>query len=256
MSATLLASARDLARAGFAVLPCCTDKRPACAHGWRDATTDSDALARLFGAAAGAALIGVATGAPSRAAVLDIDPAGLGWLDAHTARLPETVRVRTRRGGWHFWFALAGEPPCSAGRIAPGVDTRGAGGYAIAWHAAALIAGRARMAAWPGWLDDLLRPPAILQRAPAITAPRDAPAARRYAVAALRSAVERVAAARTGTRNDALNREAFAVARLLGDGLAEGELVEALAIAAQVAGLAERDARATIASAIRGRGRM
>jgi hypothetical protein len=77
--------------------------------------------------------------------------------------------------------------------------------------------------------------------------------ARRYAVAALRHAVERVAAARVGVRNTTLNREAFSVARLLGAELRTAELTDALIVAAEIAGLSTREARATIASALRGR---
>jgi hypothetical protein len=168
------------------------------------------------------------------------------------------VAVTTRRG-LHLWFRLrrfAGVPS-TAGRIARGVDTRGSGGYAIAWDPPALIAGRARMAEWSVWLDDALKPPAPPPPPPL---PPPSPLARgsdaesRYAAAALRRGVERVAMAREGTRNDALNREAWALARLIGRGLDAASIRTALAIAARVAGLGPREADATIESALRARG--
>ncbi|MYV56248.1 bifunctional DNA primase/polymerase, partial [Streptomyces sp. SID3212] len=49
----------------------------------------------------------------------------------HLFTLPETVTVLTPSGGRHLW--LSGPPdvtvPNSAGRLAPGIDVRGAGGY-------------------------------------------------------------------------------------------------------------------------------
>lgn len=243
-----------LAWAGYAVLPVLANKAPACLHGYRDATSDPDAVARLF-ADHPAPLVGIATGAPSGVAAVDIDPPGFGWLDANAHRLPDTVRVRTRRGGFHYWFAVADDLPSStAGRIAVGVDTRGRGGYCVAWDAAALVSGRSRMATWPAWLSDALRPPraSVIPLRP-IVACRDGDNARRYAVAALRHAVERIAAAREGARNATLNREAYSLARFLGAGITSNELAAALTVAAQVAGLPEREARGTIASALRGR---
>lgn len=249
-------AALALAGAGYAVLPVALDKRPMTAHGFKDARRDPAEVARMFSTTR-APLVAVATGAASNVAVLDLDGAeGLAWLAAHRAALPPTVEVPTRRGGRHLWFALPGglAVPSTASRIAPHVDTRGDGGYCIAWAPAELY-GRGRMARWPGWLSDALRPPPQPPRPTALRVPvGDATAERRYAVGALRSAVERVAAAREGTRNDVLNREAFGVARLVGHGLAESELREALAIAASVAGLPPRAIDATLSSALRARG--
>jgi hypothetical protein len=135
-----------LVRDGFATLPVRASKVPATPHGHLDATADPGAVARLF-AAYPAPLIGIATGVPSGVAVLDVDPPGLPWLEANARRLPETIRVRTRRGGFHFWFRIGSATPRStASEIAPGVDTRGAGGYCIAWEPSLLIGARLHMA--------------------------------------------------------------------------------------------------------------
>jgi hypothetical protein len=64
-----------------------------------------------------------------------------------------------------------------------------------------------------------------------------------------------VASATEGTRNDQLNRSAFALARFVRDGgLPASAYVEELTAAALSAGLAETEIRATLASALRGRG--
>ncbi len=74
-------------------------------------------------------------------------------------------------------------------------------------------------------------------------------AASRYADAALTAEVERVAGAAEGTRNDTLNRAAFAVGQLVAGGALDGEAAAAaLAAAAGTAGLPEREVTVTIRS--------
>jgi len=72
-----------------------------------------------------------------------------------------------------------------------------------------------------------------------------------YACGALRRAAEAVATAREGTRNETLNRETYCLARLddLDDVTIETEMLDA----ALAVGLSEREARRTIAGAIRSR---
>lgn len=50
------------------------------------------------------------------------DRHGRGWLD--------TLSVITPRGG-HFYYRYTGTVPTSAGRLAPGLDVRGDGGYVV-----------------------------------------------------------------------------------------------------------------------------
>ncbi len=108
-------------------------KTPITENGFKDATSDvTTALARFNH---GRLNIGIATG-PSKLVVVDGDgEAGNAWLaNAHdTYGIPPTFTVRTRAGGFHYYFkAPEGiKIKCSAGRIAPGIDIRAEGGYVV-----------------------------------------------------------------------------------------------------------------------------
>jgi hypothetical protein len=126
----MLATALKLAERGLAVFPCHPqDKRPACKHGCLDATVDADTI-RLCWQAEPAFNIGVATGAVSKIFVVDVDgdDAALRQL----GDLPPTVSVTTARGK-HYYFKYPNVTVRnSAGKIAPGIDVRGDGGYVLA----------------------------------------------------------------------------------------------------------------------------
>lgn len=80
--------------------------------------------------------VAIATG-PSGLFVVDVDPQGKAdWTEtlAGDAALARTVAlspiVSTPRGGVHVY--MAGKGPTSASKLAPGIDTRGEGGYVLA----------------------------------------------------------------------------------------------------------------------------
>ena len=108
-------------------------------------------------------------------------------------------------------------------------------------------------------LRDLIEgPPPPVQRSAARWAPGEwATGGRviahpdRYAQAALTAESERVASAPVGTRNDTLNRAAFALGRLVGAGLLDpGDVVRELDAAARRAGLGRAEVRRTIRSGL------
>lgn len=134
----------------------------------------------------------------------------------------------------------------SAGRIAPGVDVRAAGGYVIWWPAAGLAVDHPdSLAPWPAGLLALLLPP---PRPRTIAAPIAVPD--RYIRAAVERGCERIRQAPQGSRNSTLNSEAYALARLIGSALGERELVATLAEAAAAAGLPPREIASTLNSAL------
>lgn len=132
----MLSAAIAYAKKSIAVFPCRPrDKRPATEHGCKDATLDL-AQVEAWWQAEPQANIGVATGAISKIFVADIDgidaEAELRKLERQHGEIPETVTSITGRGR-HLFFRM---PPdisvrCSAGKLGPGLDIRGDGGYVL-----------------------------------------------------------------------------------------------------------------------------
>jgi len=126
-----------LAAKGWPVFPCGADKRPLIAGGFLKASLDPLQI-RTWWATWPSALVGVATGAISGFDVLDIDVkdgqpglASLAKLVETHGSLPATMVAETRSGGFHYFFKHVEGARCSAGKIAPGIDFRADGGYAI-----------------------------------------------------------------------------------------------------------------------------
>ncbi|MFI9754590.1 bifunctional DNA primase/polymerase [Streptomyces collinus] len=270
-----LAHALSAAERGLAVLPLSRSKLPALpsphrddpapspchgacgrlGHGVYDASSDPDRIRELFAAAPWATGYGIACGLPPHHLIgLDLDvktgtdsSAALRELALrHLFTIPPTVVVVTPSGGRHLW--LSGPPevvvPNSAGRLAPGIDIRGAGGYLVGPGSRT---GRGVYAAAPGTahlapapcprslLRLLLPPPRAHQPLPASAGGHG------------QGLVQFVLAAHEGQRN---TRLFWAACRAYEDGIGPA-LVDPLADAARATGLSEREARATIASAAR-----
>ncbi len=229
--------------------------------------------------------VGIVTGPISGIVVIDIDPRHGGdvpWRDLTWRHgSPEhTWTVHTPSGGMHVYFRLpAGRawrntsPPGLV--IGPGIDTRCAGGYAIAppstrpdgrryewalggcpWSVSPAEPA-AELADPPAWLASMLDD--IEGRRTARQGPRE-PSSPPPRVAThgayLRAAVDReldaVRGAPDGARNTTLNRAAWNLGRFVADGALSGDAVAAaLHHAAVSAGLEEREAAATIASGLR-----
>ncbi|AEM88422.1 bifunctional DNA primase/polymerase [Streptomyces violaceusniger] len=176
----------------------------------------------------------------------------------HAFAIPLTVTVLTPSGGRHLW--LCGPPglavPNSAGRLAPGIDIRGLGGYLVGPGSSGSHGSYRLAPDSPAWAP--APAPAALLRL--LTPPRPAPH-RSYRPgppspgppspgphpAALEGLVRFVRASREGQRNDRLF---WAACRAYETG-AGPELAPALIEAALDTGLAPREARATVASAAR-----
>ena len=250
-------AASDLAMEDYCVFPCRPDKRPACPHGFKDASTDPTDVIRLWGEHPGV-LVGVATGAPSQISVLDIDAKhreAQEWWATNRARLLLTRVHRTRSGGLHLVYAYDDRVKCSAGKICRGIDTRGNGGYIVWWPAAGLpVLSDASIAALPEWLIEALNPP-----------PPPLPTVRRKFTGRVNTPIALnkglglarvVAQAMEGDRNRVLF---WAVCRAVDmirgselDQTAGNQLVETLHGAALHAGLTPRETSLTIRSALRG----
>ncbi|MFD0022723.1 bifunctional DNA primase/polymerase [Streptomyces sp. NPDC058382] len=275
-STLALAHALSAAEHGLPVIPLSASKLPALrsphhgedrpsscrgacglpGHGVHDATTDPAAVRALFAAAPWATGYGIACGrAPHHLIGIDLDidttgrndsPAALRGLGVqHAFTIPPTVTVLTPSGGRHIW--LAGPPgvavPNSAGRLAPGIDVRGTGGYLVgpgsvtAHGSYRLLPGTGSLppAPCPRPLLELLTPPARHHRHPTHPDERG------------RGLIRFVLAADEGQRN---TRLFWAACRAYEHGFGE-TLANDLTEAAISTGLPEHEARATIASAAR-----
>jgi hypothetical protein len=129
--------AQAYARRGLAVFPCRPrEKRPATEHGCNDASTDADVIQEWWQQEP-AYNIGIATGITSKIFVLDVDDEDaeteLRKLERALGDLPPTVEAITARGR-HLYFQYPREVSVgnSAGKVAPGIDVRGNGGYVLA----------------------------------------------------------------------------------------------------------------------------
>ncbi|MEW1615260.1 MULTISPECIES: bifunctional DNA primase/polymerase [unclassified Streptomyces] len=237
-------------------------------HGVHDATTDPAAVRALFAAAPRATGYGIACGrAPHRliGVDLDIDTAygndSVGALRQlalqHLFTIPPTVTVLTPSGGRHLWLTGPADVtvPNSAGRLAPGIDIRGTGGYLVGPGSVTahghyrLAPGTAHLtpAPCPRALLRLLTPPRRPTTATGATGPTEAPGRRGEGL------IQFVLAAHEGQRN---TRLFWAACRAYEHGFGDA-LADALTAAAIRTGLTEQEARAAIASAerlTRGRG--
>ena len=111
----------------------CNGKLPRTEHGFHDASTDTDTVISWWQRWPDAN-IGIATGARSGLVVLDVDVqhGGQGTLNER-GKLPEAPEVLTGGGGKHIYFVHpGGEVRYSAGKLGPGLDVRGDGGYMVA----------------------------------------------------------------------------------------------------------------------------
>jgi len=207
-------AAEELAAAGVPVFPCGPEKRPTCPHGFKDAVLNPAGVRSLWNSYPGP-LIGVPTGAASGLDVLDIDPRHGGhlWWLANRHLIPATRMHRTRSEGLHVLFLHDDRVRNSESKIAPGVDTRGEGGYAIWWPASGCEVADAPVAPWPAWLlARLLRHPrkSKAYRGP-ITPLDSTDTAHRLAERML----DRVASASEGQRHYKLRAAAYTLGGLI-----------------------------------------
>jgi Bifunctional DNA primase/polymerase, N-terminal len=199
----------------YPVFPCKVDKAPATPHGFKDASKDPATIRALWRSCAGP-LVGVPTGQVSGIDALDIDPrhGGDSWLRDADESLPTTRRNHTRSGGTHIFFRHAAGVKNTASKIAPGVDTRGQGGYVIWWSAAGCaIEHPEQLADWPRGLLRILCPPKSERRPVAVPANRAE--ANTRASLMIERAFDRVRSARPGERHYQLRAAAATLGGLV-----------------------------------------
>jgi hypothetical protein len=252
MVMTMLEAALWYASRGLAVFPCSSGtKIPfAGSAGCKDATTD-EATIRSWWEKTPGANVAIATGSVSGIYVVDIDAASSEIMP----RLPETWIARTRGGGWHYVYALPegvrlpNTAKSSPNAISPDADTRGEGGYIVAYPS--IVDGKGY--AWtndidpaplPSWIVDRVRP---RQQAITLTRQTFALTATSWAETALQHEVDEVARTAKGGRNHALVRAAFKLGQICGAGhLSFGVAADELYSVAKSWGEGEKKSRGTI----------
>ncbi|MBU1039990.1 MAG: bifunctional DNA primase/polymerase [Proteobacteria bacterium] len=250
----MLEAALSYAAKGWAVFPC-KDKRPMVRNGFYAGTTD-EAQIRAWWKEWPDAQIAVRTG--SGFWVFDVDApdgiASLVELEKANGALPRTREQRTGGGGRHLFFKMPSEHIIrnSASQVAPGIDVRGEGGYAIvppSSHESGKNyewANDEPIADAPLWL---------VQAAMSKKAPKEglcATVSMAEVQEGLCGLVSMVEKAQEGTRNDTLNKAAFRAGSLIANGDMEREEAEqALYDVAVAAGLPPEEVEKTIASGLR-----
>jgi hypothetical protein len=226
--------------------------------GCLDATSD-EAQIRAWWSTHSDANIGVATGHGLLVVDLDGDEGCLSLIDLCEKHrpLPVTRCVSTGRvGGFHFWLRATGPAVRnSTGKrngIAPGIDTRGTGGYVVAppsVHPSGLVyksSPTAPIADAPQWLLALLTPK-VVERTGGSVVPTVSTETTMYGCKAIELECEKVRTAPEGTRNEQLNASAYSLGQLEAGGeIAFGDAGPALEEAARAAALPTGQSRKTI----------
>jgi len=278
MTNPILKAALGYAARGWPIFPvhsikngCCSCGKADCArsgkhpvgtlapNGRNSATTDPEVIKRWWGQYP-KANIGIPTGPESGVVVVDIDPRNCGDPERLPGDMPHTPRAKTGGNGWHFYLTYPGDGfrfPKSLPNCA-GVDLKAAGGYVLAppsnhvsghqycWQ---ITPEGTPLAPCPQWLLEIARSPQTATPIP-VAAPSGMGSA--YGRAALRGELTRLAQTIEGERNNALNRAAYCLGRLVAAGHLDEECVVnlLLPIGANI-GLGEREVRATIQSGLR-----
>jgi hypothetical protein len=235
MVMTMLEAALWYAERGLAVFPCSPGTKIPFAgtSGCKDATTD-EAVIRSWWEKTPTANVAIATGSASGIYVVDIDAASSEIMP----RLPETWIARTRGGGWHYVYRLPDgvKLPNTAKKapnaISPDADTRGEGGYIVAFPSE--VEGGTYQwvndidpAMLPQWVIERVRP---RQQAITLTRQTFSMASTTWAERALREEIDGLARTGEGGRNHAIVRAAFKLGQIcaaghLSFGVAHDELV-------------------------------
>jgi hypothetical protein len=230
---TLLNAALEYAEKGFPVFPL-NGKIPAMVMGkdFQNATTDPATIRAWWTNGYSNCNIGLVTGSRSNLVVLDIDNkqaangfASLEQITSKIGPLPKTAIQRTGNGQHYFYQCNGNEIRNSAGRIAPGIDVRGEGGYIVASPSIHPDTQQSYE-----WIDGKSPTNSQLPVFPAAVFSASANDNSSIAKAAgkqgdgnkkLEKACKKIISAEDGSQNDTLNRQSFKIGRLVGGGLVD-----------------------------------
>lgn len=261
-STTTLQAALGYAKSGWPVFPCDpATKQPYTPNGFKAATTHAPQIESWWSNFPNA-MIGVPTGPVSGIWVLDLDlkpgadgAAALADLEARNGKVPPTLTAVTPSGGKHLYFRYV-DGVRNRGRLEPGIDVRGEGGYVIA-------PGSARddgcVYDWETPGEGIAgAPPWLIERVMRQIQPRSSLQNRvsnpAYSTAAIARELQKLIGT-TVNRNNQLNDSAMAIGQFVGAGELTREEADHCLFGAAVANGyvrkdGERATRATIKSGL------
>lgn len=256
--------AQAAAAAGEAVFPLRPNSKLPLIKDWENKATTNRLQISTWWTEEPNANYGIATG-PSRLVVVDLDvhdgtQSALVEMQRLLARNGygsiQTRIVETPSGGLHLYFRSPEgvELRNTAGKLAPGIDTRAHGGFVVG--AGSEIDGKLYRIARQAPILDL--PPFLIEE---LGQPSQAPIRRQpvllseaisaYVRKAMENEIGRLLQAKEGTRNHELNRCSFKLGRLVGSGALASDMAEtALLAAGMKIGLPEAECRTTIKSGL------
>lgn len=240
------------------VFPCKRDKTPMTPNGFKNASSDTEQI-KVWWTEHPEASIGLVCGEEAGVWVLDIDlksngPGSLEKLTEKHGPLPETLHQKTGGGGsQYFWKWNGREIRNSAGKIAPGIDVRGNGGYVILPPSGHPSGGtyewltKKQPIEAPDWLAEL-----AAKKEDAVPPSRVPGTSSKYGETALARELIKLSCAPEGQRNQTLNECGYALGQLIAGGELNGAQVEsALHGVAVSIGLTSKEARNTIRSSVK-----
>lgn len=220
-------AALRLAQAGWRIHPLRPNRKQPLIKEWQKQATTNVEQVEAWWQKWPNANIGIATGGRIVVVDLDVKHAPIDGIDEWTGFClthdidDETLTAKTPSGGLHLFFSKSIEIHNSAGRIAPGVDVRGDGGFVVA--APSVVGGKMyawemppkRIAPLPGMVAEIIKyvPPPEIKPGDLLSTGKDCSA---YVKAALSNSLDELSNARPGTKHDTLNRVAFGLGQLIG----------------------------------------
>lgn len=248
-------------------------KTPLVSNGFKGATKNLRIVNILFGERHPGAMVGIPTGEQLGAWVLDIDVhkdddgnvingyETMAALEAKHHELPRTAVAKTGGGGEHHYFKYV-PGVRNRGKLGPGLDVRGSGGYVIApgsrlTDGAEYVwqdhdgEGLPELPDAPQWLLDLVLPPVETRAVPSDY--RYEPGSNTaYVERAVEAELQELASTPPGSRGEQVNKSAFSLGTLVGAGaLSRSEAEAGLYDAAYSCGVVAKDGEREIRAKIR-----
>lgn len=207
-------------------------KSPLTPRGLKDASVKPNSVNAWFGRKCPDSMIGIPTGEPIGAWVLDIDVPpnhedGRLWLaemEVLHGPIPKTLSATTPSGGRHYFWKYK-EGIRNKAAIGPGADIRSTGGYVIG--AGSVMAdgsaytwdNECEIAEAPEWMLSIVLPKAPTHRPTSSAYTHSAGENARYVERAIELEMELLASTSEGGRGEQANKSAYKLGNLVGAGV-------------------------------------